>query len=101
MMVGKENRGQCYVIRVFGFRASHLVVPGRATLRCNFFFFLFKILDNKSPNYLFTLFSETSIIHSHNTRKRFFIPSIKTNNGKKSFKYFGPYIWNNIPNSSL
>ena len=60
--------------------------------------FIFKIIDNKSPNYLYTLFNETSIIHSHNTRKRFFIPSIKTNNGKKSFKYFGPYIWNNIPN---
>jgi len=60
--------------------------------------YIFKIINNKSPNYLFTLFNETSIIHSHNTRKRFFIPSIKTNNGKKSFKYFGPYIWNNIPN---
>ena len=46
---------------------------------------------------MYSLFNETSSIHSHNTRKRFFIPSIKTNNGKKSFIYYGPYIWNNIP----
>jgi len=59
--------------------------------------FIFKIINNKSPNYLYSLFNETSSIHSHNTRKRFFIPSIKTNNGKKSFIYYGPYIWNNIP----
>ncbi len=59
--------------------------------------FIFKIINNKTPKYLYSLFNETSNIHSYNTRKRFFIPSIKTNNGKKSFGYYGPYIWNNLP----
>jgi len=59
--------------------------------------FIFKIINNKSPGYLYSLFNDTSNIHSHYTRKRFFIPSIKTNYGKNSFEYFGPQFWNLLP----
>ncbi len=59
--------------------------------------FIFKIINNKSPSYLYSLFNDTSNVHSHYTRKRFFIPSIKTNNGKNSFDYYGPHFWNLLP----
>jgi len=29
--------------------------------------------------------------------RKIFIPSIKTNNGKNSFDYYGPHFWNLLP----
>ena len=43
-----------------------------------------------------------STVHSHNTRssskQNYFIPSVKSNIGKTSFNYYGPIVWNRLPN---
>ena len=45
--------------------------------------------------------SSLSTVHSYNTRSsksNYFIPTVHSNLGKTSFTYYGPIIWNSIPN---
>ena len=66
--------------------------------------FVFKSLTKQCPTQFHTWFLQSSRIHNHNTRSsdnnNLFIPQIRTTfYGKKSIKYMGPKIWNELPNT--
>ena len=60
------------------------------------------LMFNKIRNNTTQHISSLSEIHSHNTRSsnqlNYFIPSVSSNLGKTSFKYYGPIVWNSLPN---
>ena len=61
--------------------------------------FIFKCLNNKSTYCLAALFNPVN--HNHATRSSataFIIPYMSTNRGKNSFCYWGPFVWNSLPN---
>ena len=62
---------------------------------------VFKSLNNLAPSYLLEMFTPTSQIHNYNTRQRtsnaFYIPGIKTELGRKSFRYWATTEWNLLP----
>ena len=61
---------------------------------------MYKVFNNRTPQYLQSCFTTTSDIHRHNLRKSgLFIPQPKTEAMKKSFCYRGAVLWNNIPSS--
>ena len=61
--------------------------------------FLFKCINNKSSHLLTISFNPVD--HSYATRtsaNSFVTPFMSTNRGKNAFYYWGPFIWNKLPN---
>jgi len=54
---------------------------------------------NKLPAVCSTYFEENKVIHKYNTRQKddFHIDAIKTEIGKRSIKYKGSKLWNDLP----
>ena len=54
---------------------------------------------NKLPVVLSTYFEENKVIHKYNTRQKnhFHIDAIKTEIRKRSIKYMGSKLWNDLP----
>ena len=64
--------------------------------------FIFKCLNKLCPSQFHEWFRLTATVHNHNTRsttnKDLFISKVRTTyHGKKSIKYLGPKIWNELP----
>lgn len=59
---------------------------------------MFKIMKNLTPRFLKDMFTVNSNLHHHITRQchKLHIPMARTNIRKKSFRYEGVHIWNNI-----
>jgi len=63
--------------------------------------FIYFVINKQSPSCFWSLFSLTSMIHSHSTRSEeknlLFLRQAKTNIRKFSISVQGPIIWNSIP----
>lgn len=61
-----------------------------------------KLMKNQFNKNTFQNLNSLSTVHSHNTRSssknNYFLPSVKSNLGKTSFTYYGPLVWNSLPN---
>ena len=62
---------------------------------------MYKIINGKAPQYLSDSFRYVSSVHSKNTRQnstdKLYVPNFKLETGKRTFKYRGAVLWNNIP----
>ena len=59
---------------------------------------MYKVVNNQTPPYLKSCFTETNLIHDHYLRNLgLFIQKPKTEATKKSFCYRGAVLWNSIP----
>ena len=58
---------------------------------------IYKILNDKSPEYL-SLFSKASIPYSLRDNNKLIQQKMRTTNfGIKSFSYYGAHLWNSLP----
>jgi len=59
---------------------------------------MYKITNGMSPNYLSDLFKKKDSKYSMRDNNKYILPRFNTvTYGKKSFRYFGAWLWNNIP----
>ncbi len=60
---------------------------------------VYNILNDKSPRYLTSLFSNISAIHGHNTRQRelLYVPARRTTKSHYSFMSQAPILYNALP----
>ena len=62
---------------------------------------MYNIINGKAPQYLSDSFRYVSSVHSKNTRQnstdKLYVPNFKLETGKRTFKYRGAVLWNNIP----
>ena len=57
-----------------------------------------KSISNKPPKYMTDLFEfhNNSNLNTRNSYKKLIQPSVKTNSGKRSISYLGPFLWNKL-----
>ena len=61
---------------------------------------MFKILNNKDPEYLRNLFTDRNTQYSlRNSGDKLNLPRPRTDYVKRSFSYCGVHLWNNLPES--
>ena len=59
---------------------------------------MYKIKHQTAPDYLVELFNEREINYSIRNHDKFTLPNFDTITfGRKSFKYYGAKLWNNLP----
>ena len=66
---------------------------------------VYKSITGSAPSYLTSslteMFNLSNQIHLHNTRQaskgNIYIPTVKTEYGKRAFHYSGAVLWNNLP----
>ena len=80
------------------------IMPIHSIYKLRILNFVFKSLKKLCHTQFHTWFSFSSRIHNHETQSsannNLFIPQIRTTfYGKKSIKYMGPKLWNDLPNS--
>ena len=65
--------------------------------------YMYKILNNLAPNYLYDIFSKCTNVGGKNLRscshKNLILPGIKLETGRKAFSYCGANMWNSLPPS--
>ena len=70
-------------------------------IRCIQMVQMWKILNKQAPSYLQDNFTTVSTIHKINTRQRsknqLYVPKYKLEYGKRTFKYVGSTMWNELP----
>ena len=60
---------------------------------------MFKVKDNLSPSFIVDLFKKRDVTYDFRSHREFSRPRIKTIHwGMESIRYFGPIIWDMIPN---
>ena len=62
---------------------------------------MYKIINEKTPNYLTRIFTNTNSVHTHNLRNskhNIFVPRPNTEAGRNSLHYRGAVLWNSLSN---